>query len=419
MDKIAIMFPGQASQYAGMGKKWYERYSEVKECFDQASEIMKTDMGKLCFQGPSKQLQATENAQAAIFTVSMGMYRAFLTEEEIEPTYLAGHSLGEISALTAAGVFKFEDALKIVKARGHGMARCSHDVKMGMYAVQNISSRQVEKAMLQFEFDQYGVQIANYNTPYQTVLSGKLDGLKTIEKQLKESGARVIPLNVSGPFHSTFMQPAAGALKEALQSVKADHMKIPVISGKTGTFYASEQDFGEALMEQLVNPVRWDKVVNLLKEQGTAVWIEMGPKDVLKKFIQNSINHPCTYAYDKEPDLEPCRLQLDRVKQMKKQMPGFIGLCMGAAVCVRNTNWDNDSYQEGVVKPYKELQVLLETVEKEERTPIESEMRTALQFLKKIFAVKGVSLEEQKERICHIFEITGTKTLFAEDEMSI
>ncbi len=404
------MFPGQASQYVGMGKSLYERHESVQQRFTEASEVLGFDLAELCFNGAAQNLTKTENTQPAILVLSIAMFEV-AQKEGLQPSFLAGHSLGEISALTASGVLKFADAVKLAHLRGKAMANCSTGSKTGMSAVTKIEANVIEPIIKQLEAEGHSVQIANYNTPTQTVLSGSAEGLKIAEERLNAIGAKVIPLNVGGPFHSRFMSGAEEAMRSALELINLGEMKIPVINGLEGRLYTKDDDIKAALVSQLTGPVRWTTVLNKLYSEGIELWLEMGPKDVLKKLTLQTLPDVKAYAYDKEADSEDIRKQLDMIIQRKRQMPSLFGLCLGAAVCTRNINWDEVAYQKGVIEPYNEIQKLNEHVEKE-GSASEEQMRYALDLLRQIFVTKGAPKEEQLIRFRQILTATETDKLF-------
>ncbi|WP_025847257.1 ACP S-malonyltransferase [Paenibacillus ehimensis] len=407
MSKIAVMFPGQASQYVGMGKAWYDRYASVRARFAEASEVLGFDLADLCFHGSAAQLNQTENTQPALLTLSVAMFEAIRRQEGLRPSYLAGHSIGELSALTAAGVIGFADAVRLARIRGQAMAACAEASGGGMTAVTGITGAEVAAVLTGLDPAGVSVQVANYNSPKQTVLSGSAEGLRLAGERVAALGlgAKVIPLNVSGPFHSRFMAGAAEALREALEPVRLGAMNVPVVSCLNGRVYVPDDDIKASLVAQVTEPVRWTSVLSRLSEEGVGQWLEVGPKDVLKKLALQAFPDTEVFAYDDEADRE----QRSRAVLGK---PNLVGLCMGAAVCTRNTNWDEAAYERGVIKPYQELQALYESAEKEGRVPAHEEMIRALSLLGVIFRTKGTPEEERKQRFKHILAASGTEELF-------
>lgn len=407
------MFPGQASQYVGMGRYWFNQYEIVRQRMREASEIIGFDLSDLCFNGPAKELRQTENTQVALLTVGVAIFEALKENEGIIPSYIAGHSIGELSALTASGVFSFVDGVKLARIRGKAMASCDTGTSSGMYAVTKIKSSLVEALINEMDPKGEGVQVANYNSPTQTVLSGTIESLKVVGKQLSALGASVIPLNVSGPFHSRFMGSAAESLEDALELIEIGTMDIPVICGHEGRFYTEQDDIKQALVAQLTAPVRWTTVLSQLDKESVDHWLEIGPGTVLKNLTHQMLPGVEIASLDEVDNYEK-QLKLLDILREEKDRPNLIGLCLGAAVSTRNTNWDNSSYEQGVVKPYKQIQGIYEKVDAEKRLPEKEEMSLALSLLKEIFVTKGTSNQEQKQRIQHIIKSTGTESIFPE-----
>lgn len=413
MNKIVIMFPGQASQYLGMGKYWYDRSDVFRKKFDEASEILGINLKEMCFNGTADELVKTENAQVAIFAVSLAMFEAVQAEDRIAPSYLIGHSLGELSALTASGIFSFEDAIRIARARGEMMAACTAQVETGMTAVTEIRSDEVEEVVKKVQKEGYDVQIANYNTPNQTVLSGSIEALEAASSHLTRMGASVIRLKVSGPFHSKFMKEAAIHLEEVLRPIELGEFSIPVMCTMMRRLYTKDDDIKNLLVQQLISPVYWSDSILSLSNKNISLWLEVGPKNILKNLVRDILKNASVYAYDKDNNESSFKEVLLKIAREEAMMPNFIGLCMGAAVCTRNQNWDQTEYEQGVLKPYKQLQSLFEEVEKEERKPAESELKKSVALLQLIFDTKRVPKMEQMQRLEDIVIKTKTNIDFS------
>lgn len=415
MLNTVLMFPGQASQYVGMGKDWYEKYESVRRRFEQASDILHQDMKKLCFEGPTGQLVLTENTQVALVTTSVAMFDVIVSELGIVPSYLAGHSIGEISALTAAGVLSFEDAIRLAKIRGEAMATCNVDEKAGMVAVTQIHIDELQRILQEIGYQDYSVDIANYNAPMQTILSGDNEGLKKIGELLEPYNARVIPLNVAGPFHSRYMAPAKEKVVGVLESIPLRNMNIPVICGHKGRLYNASDNIKDMIVEQLTSSIRWTQVVEVLKYLGVERWIEVGPNEVLKKLVQQSLPEAFVLSYD-EKDKNSI-FNNDKVQNNEKKL-NPIGLCLGAAVSTRNTNWNEEEYEQGVIKPYHEIQDLYKKIEAEKRQPSLEEIESSMKLLQKIFDTKGVPVKEQAvkyQKILKNVEFEELRVKFLED----
>lgn len=406
MTNLALLFPGQGSQFTGMGRSWFESESSVRERFDQASEIVGYSLADLCFTGPASELTRTRHAQVALLVLSFGMYEVISRDRRLPVTHMAGHSLGEITALLAAGAMGFEDAVRLVKVRGEAMEACTTAGDTGMIAALRTPAAQVEKWAEEFNSDGHAVQVANYNAEQQTVLAGTLEELRGMAGLLEERGARVAWLNVAGAFHSTHMADAVPAYAAEIGRIGFTEPAVPVCSTVTGRVYESVEEIRGALSEQLTSPVRWDAVMSTLTADGVGLWIEVGPKNVLGKMVAGAVED--ARAHSLGEDAEGTYAALDRAIEERRNRPGLVGLCLGAAAATRNRNFDDDEYASGVIAPYRRLQELAST-EDEELT--DAGKREALDLLRTIMGTKGVPEAEQRERITSILRRTGDSAL--------
>ena len=281
MAKWAFLFPGQGSQYVGMGKDLKENFKVAAEIFDEADEALSEKLSKLCFEGPEDDLKLTMNTQPAILTVSVAALRVLQQETDITPAITAGHSLGEFSALVASGALDFADAVRIVRKRGTFMQDAVPVGVGGMAAILGMDTEAVENICRETAQGE-SVAPANYNCPGQIVISGHMEAVKRAAEKAEAEGAkRAVMLPVSAPFHSTLMKPAAERLAEALKSIEVSELTIPVLSNVEADFYPSKDDVKRLLAQQVNHPVRWIEEMDKLMGEGIDNALELGPGKVL------------------------------------------------------------------------------------------------------------------------------------------
>ena len=283
MSKLAFVFPGQGAQKVGMGKDFYDNYDVAKKMFKEADEALGYSIMKMCFEGPEEDLKLTANTQPAILTISC-IANEILKENGIQPEITGGHSLGEYSALVAAGVLNFQDAVALVHKRGSYMQEAVPVGEGGMAAVIGVDRDKIVEVCQQVSAES-PVQAVNFNCPGQIVIAGATKGVELAVEELKAAGAKkAVILPVSAPFHSTLMKPAAEKLAVELDKVTISDAKIPVVANVSAEILTKAEDIKASLVAQAASPVLWEDCVACMKEFGADVLLEAGPGKTLCGF---------------------------------------------------------------------------------------------------------------------------------------
>lgn len=279
--KTAWIFPGQGAQKCGMGKDFYEKSTAARQIYDEASRLLGLDMAALCFE-ENERLDQTEYTQAALVTTCLAMAEA-LRDVLPAPDVTAGLSLGEYCAIAAAGGMRIEDAVTTVRKRGIFMQNAVPDGQGAMSAVLGLTGEQIEAAIAGLE----GVYIANYNCPGQIVITGFAQGVEKASEVLLEAGAkRVLPLKVSGPFHSPMMKEAGEKLEQVLQEIELSPLRIPYVTNVTAEYVKEIGDTRKLLKEQVASSVRWQQSMERMIADGVTTFIEIGPGRTLAGFLK-------------------------------------------------------------------------------------------------------------------------------------
>lgn len=308
MGKIAFIFPGQGAQSVGMGRDVYESHPESRRIFEAADEALGFPLSEIIFQGPDEDLKKTYNTQPALLTASLALLEAFRVKG-IEPDYAAGHSLGEYSALTAAGVLSFEDSVRTVRARGEFMEAAVPGGQGAMAAVLGADREALAAFCARLTEEAGLVEMANINCPGQIVISGSKEGIQAAVERGKEIGAkRVLPLEVSGPFHSSLMKPAADRLAAVLAGISMSPARLPVIANVTAQAVGDPESVRRLLTEQVYSPVLWEDSVKTLIDLGVDTFVEIGPGSVLTGLIKKIDKSVRTFAINSLEAVEAFQL---------------------------------------------------------------------------------------------------------------
>lgn len=303
--KRAFLFPGQGAQVLGMGKDIYEKYDEAKRIYNEVSKISGMDVKKLCFEGPEEELNKTENTQMAILTTSLAILEV-LRSKGIEADIATGLSLGEYGALIYAGIINFEDGIKLIQKRGYYMGNLVPDEKFSMVAVIGLEASKIEEVCKAISSKNKFIVVANYNCSVQTVLSGQEDAIDEAMEALKAQGAkRILKLNTSGPFHTIKLEKAKEEYSKELANIEFNlNTNIKVIKNIDGTYYSKEDNIKEILANHIISPVRFDKTIQLMKQENVEEYIEIGPGRTLTGFIKKDNKEAKTININNVDSLE-------------------------------------------------------------------------------------------------------------------
>lgn len=290
MSKIAFVFPGQGSQYVGMGRELAEKFPQARAAFEEADEALGFPLTKLCWEGPEEELKITYNTQPALLATSIACLRA-LTEHGIKADFVAGHSLGEYSALVAAGALNYQDALKLVRFRGEAMTQAVPAGEGTMAAVLGMTTEKIQELCKAAGAEGLGVvEPANFNCPGQVVIAGNTPAVEKAVSMAKGMGAkRAVMLSVSGPFHSSLLASAREAMGERLKNAQVNDAQIPVVANVHAKFISAKADIVEALTNQVNSPVLWEDSIRTLADAGVDTFVEVGPGRVLSGLIKKIV----------------------------------------------------------------------------------------------------------------------------------
>ncbi len=302
--KVAFVFPGQGSQYVGMGREAYRAFDVVRETFEEASEVLGIDMARLSFDDPDRRLDLTAYTQPAILTLSVALWRV-LDREGLKPSIVAGHSLGEFTALIVSGAMAFRDGVRLVHRRGIYMQEAVPPGMGGMAAILGMEREGVERLCREVSRDGSIVVPANYNSPGQIVISGHIEGVERAVALAKERGCkRAVVLNVSVPSHSPLMARAKERLAQDIEETAFKPPGVPVVTNLSARPVSSPEVLKRHLVEQLVSPVRWEESVRRMVEDGMERFVEIGPSKVLSGLIRRVSRDVSVSSVERPDDVE-------------------------------------------------------------------------------------------------------------------
>ncbi|MDM5277043.1 ACP S-malonyltransferase [Paenibacillus silvae] len=388
MSNVALLFPGQGSQIIGMGRDFWNHFDVAKRLFEEAGDAISFDLKKLCFEGNIDDLTLTMNAQPALLTVSVIAFQVYMQEIGTKPAYMAGHSLGEYSALVCAGVLSFRDAVRLVRQRGILMHNADPYQQGTMAAISNLPIRTLQEICEEVSTSEHPVCVACINTDQQFVISGHRQAIQKVLKRSECMGIKHAYLKVSGPYHSPMMQSAAEQFKAQLSQYPYHPAECPIISNVTAKPYQSDHPVVDYLNRQMTEPVRWLESMHYLMEQGVTEVIELGSKQVLGSLMNRITKDIVPYSLGQPSDLtilSDSELRKNkRLSVLKNQLPRL----MTSALTSRNYSQDSTAYNNTVKPLFSELQQLKERLDGDSRDLGEKDIYVSIKLCHSILAAK-------------------------------
>ncbi|KEO83160.1 ACP S-malonyltransferase [Tumebacillus flagellatus] len=406
MEKIALLFPGQGSQYIGMTQNFCNRHEIARRTVEEASDLLGYDLARLMHEGDVSELNRPEHLQPAILTASVTAFRVFQQELGVLPEFAAGHSLGEYAALTCSGGIAFADALQIVRVRGRLSAQVAALGHASMMIVRNVDAGEIEQACRELSQGDGFVRISCYNSERQAAVSGHLEEMRALEARVAELGGSVVHLPLSPPFHSSLMEEAAEELREELARHRFFPLRWPVLANVTAKPYPGREAIVDLLTAQIQQPVQWQRTLRYLLRAGVTQTVELGPKSVLTSLTARNVPSIGAFSYDQREDRKKLHALLEGSREQSLR-PQFLGRCLAIAVSTPNANPNRDEYEAGVLQPYRRLEALQADLESSDRTPGDAELLDAFRLLQQILRTKRVPEEEQQEWFHLLREETG------------
>lgn len=395
--QMMFLFPGVGSQQTGMGQTFYEHFQSVRDLFTEASDILHCDMGKLCFSPEeASELDKLENAQTALLCVSVATYRALVEETGLEQALYLGYSLGEYAALCCAKTLTLKDALHLVRARGTIITEVAAAVEGSMSWVVNIAAEKVEQICEELRQAHEAVFISAYDSPVKTSISGTHTALRKAGEQVVQAGGIPIPIKMSGPFHSPLMQPAAERLRDLFNTYPCELPQFPVLSNLTGRPYTSAEEVPQNLALQLVNAIRWKDALQFAAEQGVNRSVEIGPKNVLTYLLEKNLPHVRTHTLG---TVQTLRVFKESIASGPEDYTKFLSKCLTTIVGTKNSNQNEQAYEEKVIGAFKKLQKLYEDIHSGSTIPDALLPQNAIHLVTEALLTKGISQAEVATRI--------------------
>lgn len=402
MGRTAFVFPGQGAQHIGMGIAICGESSAAKDAFNEASDVLGYDVYNFCKQGKVSEFSRMEVIFPAILTVGVASYRAICQQMNVQADFLAGHSLGEYTALVCSGAVRFSDMLKIAHKRGQIAQRVADKGIGYMSIIDNISIPWAQEICRQLQTNGHNVLISAYNSQSQVAISGNSVDVEFAENEFIKKDATITPLIFSPPFHCVLMQEIVDELRDILKKIEYQPFSIPVISNIDAMPYSSENDIVEYLCQQMVQPVQWTQILDFFAQTQVSKIFDMGPQAILSNLIKQYKPTISVYSIAKKEERDALRRIVPsrgRYSDVKRQgIYNIVTRCMAMAVSTCNYNVDVTAYQSGVMQPYEKLEALAENIEKSNEIRTEKYICESFYNLDKIFESKHVPVCERLRR---------------------
>jgi [acyl-carrier-protein] S-malonyltransferase len=395
MKNIAFVFPGQGSQYIGMGRTLADNFLVAKKVFEEAKSFCGYDVLDFCDNDSYRSLINSPKALVALLVVTIAAFRVLKAETMIQPKYLAGYSFGELSALVASDAISFEDALKISMHKGKSVQSISQKIKSAMTAIDGVDCKMIERECRRLSNKNKFLNIAVFNSNTKLVVSGDVELVEKLEKILKKQHIIFNRLEIEAPFHSPYFKKAATKAKKELSKYNIKKPSIPIVSSLSASILNNKKEIVNSLSQHLVQPVRWRETIEYLRDD-TQIIIEVGPKRILSSVIENME----TYSFSSPKDLP---LIQEKFNLSKKDILDIMGRCMGAAMSVRNFNVEEKGYKEKVIKPYQGVKKSLLGYRENKKEPSIVDVIDAFEMLRSVLAGKMVDIKEAEEVIKRVY----------------
>lgn len=419
MLKVAWLFPGQGSQYAGMARELMNTYPLALDTFKEASAAVSFDVGKLCAEQDMYSLTRTEFAQPAILTTSVATFRILEQETMINPDCMAGHSLGEYSALVCSGALSLSDAIKLVHKRGQFMVNCARQSEGAMMAIIGCPLETISEVCNEVNTQHGMVVSSNLNSSQEIIISGVKSAVIIAGNRLEQKGATTLLLRVGGAFHSPLMQAASEQLSSYIEeNIHFSPMKYPVFSNVTAAFHEHAQ-LKSNLVNQMLNPVRWHDTIQVIRSLGINHTVEMGPKKTLTKLIQSDYPDMTLHSTESINKIHNL-IKLWGKGQVSHQImtpTQFLNKCILFAASTKNRNKNYALVEKEVAEAYRELRRIQEKAS--QNIDSKDDLVLAYQCIRKILRHKNTPPEEYKSRIKELAVQPAVESMIEEDILEV